>query len=254
VQAQIIFITGTDTGVGKTLLTGMLLHQVRQAGCQALAMKPFCSGGREDVELLDALQDGELIEDEINPFYFREPLAPLVAARKNRRSILLKDVLGRIDAVTSRLRARTAISNQRSHLLIEGAGGLLVPLGERGAKNKGTSQRQRLSRKATYTAVDVIAKLGCVVIIVAANRLGTINHTILTVRTLQHAGIKQLTIVLMGQRKPDNSAKTNPEMLAELVAPIRVFSIPFLRNNALEIVMLKKNAKKIKKTLAQILA
>src|SRR5258705_9807549 len=90
---KIIFVTGTDTGVGKTLLTGLLLHHLRTEGCHALAMKPFCSGGRGDVEFLHALQDGELSEREINPFYFHEPVAPLLAARKNARAIHLKDVV-----------------------------------------------------------------------------------------------------------------------------------------------------------------
>src|SRR5260370_30608997 len=110
-------------------------------------MKPFCSGGRGDVELSHALQDGELNEDEINPYYFGEPLAPLVAARKSRRTILLKDVLNRIDTVASRLRAQTGISNQRRHLLIEGSGGLLVPLGERRARNEGPSKHQRFTSR-----------------------------------------------------------------------------------------------------------
>ena len=56
-QARIIFITGTDTGVGKTLLTGLLLDHLRHSGCHALAMKPFCSGSRADTEFLHAVQD-----------------------------------------------------------------------------------------------------------------------------------------------------------------------------------------------------
>src|SRR5260221_14172519 len=91
-----IFITGTDTGVGKTLLTALLLAHLRQNGVPALALKPFCSGGRADAELFHALQDGDLTLDEINPFYFREPIAPLVAARKHRRRIQLDDVLKNI--------------------------------------------------------------------------------------------------------------------------------------------------------------
>ena len=59
-QARIIFITGTDTGVGKTLLTGLLLDHLRQSGYNALAMKPFCSGSHADTEFLRAVQDGEL--------------------------------------------------------------------------------------------------------------------------------------------------------------------------------------------------
>src|SRR5579859_7771518 len=89
---KIIFITGTDTGVGKTVFTSLLLHHLRKSGVYALAMKPFCSGGRGDVWLLRAMQDGELSEEEINPFHFPEPVAPLVSARQHKRRIPLTNV------------------------------------------------------------------------------------------------------------------------------------------------------------------
>src|SRR6266700_3692182 len=113
-SARIIFITGTDTGVGKTVLTGLLLCHLRQNGCHALAMKPFCCGSRADVGLLHRLQDGELAPDEINPFYFPEPLAPFVAGRKQRRSIRLQTVLDGIRRLAGRgeLRARRAPRSQ----------------------------------------------------------------------------------------------------------------------------------------------
>src|ERR1035441_2988306 len=92
-MSRIIFITGTDTGVGKTLLTGLHLHHLRQSGCHALAMKPFCSGSRADTEFLHTVQDAELAPEEITPFSISEPLAPLVAARRHHRSIALAEVL-----------------------------------------------------------------------------------------------------------------------------------------------------------------
>jgi dethiobiotin synthetase len=95
-KCRIIFITGTDTGVGKTVFTGLLLHHFRTSGCHALAMKPFCSGNRADVNLLKSLQDGELTVDEINPYYFLEPVAPLVSTRKYNRVIRLSEVLQHI--------------------------------------------------------------------------------------------------------------------------------------------------------------
>src|SRR5947209_4920543 len=99
---KIIFVTGTDTGVGKTLLTAVLLSHLRQQGVHALAMKPFCSGceaGLTDVDILYRLQDQELATHEINPFFFPEPLAPLVAARCHRVRITLNEVLDRIRSV-----------------------------------------------------------------------------------------------------------------------------------------------------------
>src|SRR5579872_3951430 len=115
---KIIFITGTDTGVGKTIFTGLLVRHLREQGVHALAMKPFCSGGRADVRLLRAMQDAELTENEINPFYFPEPVAPLVSARRRNRTIPLRKVVQRINEIAARCEC----------LLIEGSGGLFVPL------------------------------------------------------------------------------------------------------------------------------
>jgi dethiobiotin synthetase len=223
--ARIIFITGTDTGVGKTLLTGLLLHHLRQSGCHALAMKPFCSGSRADTEFLHAVQDCDMTFDEITPFYFSESLAPLVAARRHHRSIRLPEVLRQINRVSDRCPC----------LLIEGIGGLLVPLG------KG------------FTVRDLIAKLDCEVIVVAPNRLGTINHTLLTVDALQHIGIRRLKAVLMGSKEGAFSARSNRRILAELLAPVPVLQVGFLGSNLLRLEALKKSAKIIKKTLARIL-
>ena len=110
----------------------------------ALASPPsnWCSGsghetilfrGVGDVKLLQSLQPGELSDAEMNPFYFKEPIAPLIAAEKHRRHDRLSEVISRIKHV----------ENQCDCLLIEGSGGLLVPLG------KG------------FTVADLIAKLNC---------------------------------------------------------------------------------------------
>jgi dethiobiotin synthetase len=100
----------------------------------------------------------------------------------------------------------------------------------------------------------LIAKLGCEVIVVSRNRLGTINHTLLTFCALQHAGLHRLKTVLMSSPEADSSASSNCLILAELLAPTPVLPIGFLGRNPLRLEALKQNAKKIKKTLARILA
>jgi dethiobiotin synthetase len=223
---QIIFITGTDTGVGKTLLTGLLLQHLRRTGCHALAMKPFCSGGRADARLLQTIQDGELTLNQINPFFFEEPLAPLVAARQHHTSVPLREVLERISWTADRCQC----------LLIEGIGGLLVPLGE------------------GYSVADVVAKLRCRVIIVSANRLGTVNHTMLTLKYMQVADCKELKVVLMSPGKPDLSADSNGPILAELLHPVPVLTLGFLGRNACRSTALRRIEKKVEKSVARILA
>ena len=232
-KTAVTFITGTDTGVGKTLLTGLLLDFLRRHGVRALAMKPFCSGGTGDVDFLDALQAGELPRSQLNPFYFPEPVAPLVSARRHRRDIPL----------VAAAQAVRGVVRKCDHLLIEGSGGLMVPLGE------------------NYAATDLIRRLKCAVIVVARNRLGTINHTLLTVSALRGAGIHALKVVLMdGAPGPagaaadeDVSVHSNPKILAELLRPAPLWQVPFLGSNATRIEVVKKNRKKIEKTLARIL-
>ncbi|MBI3848910.1 MAG: dethiobiotin synthase [Verrucomicrobia bacterium] len=221
-SSKIIFVTGTDTGAGKTLLAGLLLHHCRHSGCHALGMKPFCSGGRDDVVFLSSVQNHELPMDEINPFYFAEPIAPLVAARKRRRAVRLSDVLDRIRRLESKC----------DRLIIEGAGGVLVPLGE------------------GYSVLDVIAFLRCQVVVAARNKLGMINHTLLTVKALQAVGIKSITVILMGCRGRDVAVHSNQNTLQELLSPITVLSIPFLGEDAVRLCALKNNYKKTKKTIA----
>ncbi len=226
-RKKIIFVTGTDTGAGKTLLTASLLHHLRQSGVHALAMKPFCSGSRADVRLLQSLQRGELPDAEMNPFYFKQPVAPLVAAKKGRRTIPLNEVLKCIHRVEKKCDC----------LLVEGSGGLLVPLGKH------------------YTVADLIAKLHCRVVVAARNRLGAINHTLLTVSCLKANGFvaKELSVVLMPIARPDPSCETNQNVLAGLLKPVKVFEIPFLGDGASRSEAIIKNHPKIKTTLASLL-
>jgi len=219
---KIIFVTGTDTGVGKTIFTGLLVHHLQSAGLNALAMKPFCSGSRADVRLLRGMQNGKLTEEEINPFYFPEPVAPLVSARRRKHAISLGEVLGRINEIAVRCEC----------LVIEGSGGLLVPLGEK------------------YLVSDVIERLNCEVIVVSRNQLGTINHTLLTVAALKRLGVKKMAIALMETGKKDASVTTNGRVLGELLKPILIRGVAFLGRNANKIGVLKNSAKKMKKTLA----
>ena len=221
---KIIFVTGTDTGVGKTLLTASLLYHWQQQGVEVLAMKPFCSGGRADVDLIQAIQRSPLPDNKINPFYFADPVAPLVAARALRQRIDLAEVLRRIRRVEQRC----------ERLIIEGCGGVMVPLGE------------------GYGVSDLIRRLRCRTIVVAGNKLGTLNHTLLTVRGLQSLPECRIKVLLMDGKTPDFSARTNHGILKELLAPVEVLSLPYLGLNASGPGAIKNNHKKIKKVLAQL--
>jgi len=259
---RIIFITGTDTGVGKTVLTALLISHLRQNGSPALALKPFCSGGRGDAELLHALQNRDLSLDEINPFHFSEPLAPLAAARKHNQRISANTVLNHVKSVARCLASREfrIRSSKFSHpfipppstLLIEGAGGLLSPLGE-----PNSHPQFKVQSSNYYTALDLIDALKCDIILVAPNRLGLINHTLLAIRALQSHNLRSTKVVLIDILPPQHSTldtRSNPSILTELLFPISLFSIPYLTKNPGKTEQIQKFAKKLKKTLAQILA
>ena len=202
-HSRLIFVTGTDTGVGKTTLTALLLAHLRQSGVHALALKPFCSGSRADAELLRALQDGELSIQEISPFFFPQPLAPLAVSP--RRKIPLRRVIAHIGKVT----------NKCDCLLVEGVGGLLVPL------------------SANYFVLDLIRELDCEVLVVARNRLGTLNHTLLTMNAFSAGARKpsrahRAKVVLMEPRAPDPSSASNPRLLRRLLKVTPVITLPYL--------------------------
>lgn len=197
-MARMIFVTGTDTGVGKTVLTALLLLHLRQKGIKALAMKPFCSGGREDVQLLQSIQGSELTNEEVNPFFYNKPLAPYAAATSKQKGITIKGVIGAIEKV----------ARKTDILLIEGAGGIMVPL-----------------TKKLFIA-DIIENLGGEVLLVAANRLGTINHTLLSVEALRSRGVKKIKTILMGIGKLDLSTASNERILREILPDVPVIAIP----------------------------
>jgi dethiobiotin synthetase len=195
-----IFITGTDTGVGKTVLTALLARFLRERGVNAAALKPICSGGRADARVLHAAMDGALSLDEINPWHFRAPVAPLLAARRERKHIHLSEVMAHIRALQRRF----------DMLLVEGAGGLLSPLGE------------------NFNSRDLILALRTTPLVVAPNRLGMVNHILLTLEALPRSAAARARVVLMSPSKRDAAALTNAELLAESFDAKRIFTLPWL--------------------------
>jgi dethiobiotin synthetase len=221
-----LFITGTGTGVGKTVLTALLLRHLRRKGRDALAVKPFCSGSRDDARLLHQLQKKDLTLAETNPFFFKPPLAPWVAAGAGG---------GPRVSLRQALREIRGLGKRCEILLVEGSGGVLAPLGRH------------------YAAAEIISHLRCETVIVARNCLGAINHTLLTAKYLQSIGVEGLKIVMMPEKRPDLASRSNISAICELLPGIPVFSLPYLGREASKLRGVKKSEKKVKKTLAQVL-
>ena len=202
-KAQICFITGTDTGVGKTILTALLTRYLRDRGSAVAALKPISSGGRGDARALHNATDGALSLDEINPWHYRAPLAPLLAARSEGKRVKLEDVLAHVRKVQRRFEL----------VLVEGAGGLLTPLGE------------------GFNARDLIVGLNATSLIVCPNRLGAVSHALLTVEALPPRAAKKVLIDLISPRRASAASKTNPNLLAEFLDRNQVLVLPWLRNH-----------------------
>ena len=183
-----LFITGTDTNAGKTFVTALLTRALRARGFETIALKPLCSGERSDVEILQAASDHCLSLDETNSVWLKEPAAPLVAARLENRSISL-------DALVDWFRH---LSSKHPSLLVEGAGGWLVPI------------------TSTETIADLAARLSLPVVVVVANRLGCINHTLLTLESIRARGLHCPGIVLNTlSTTEDIATRTNREILEQ---------------------------------------
>lgn len=165
------FVTGTDTGVGKTVVSAAILEAARTLGKRTLAMKPIASGcdetpeglRNEDALMLQAAMTEALPYDQVNPIALRPAIAPHVAAHEAGRTIDSQRIVGF---------CRGMQLKPADMLLVEGAGGWRVPLNDR----------------ETYARVP--QALGCPVILVVPLRLGCINHALLTVEAILRDGLK----------------------------------------------------------------
>ena len=203
-----VFIIGTDTGVGKTFFACKLSALLRHSGYHVGVMKPAESGCAEredklfpeDAILLKEASASQDPLDKICPYQLREPLAPSVAAQ--RQGIIL-DIDRLIDVYDE-------ISSGHDITLVEGAGGLMVPL------------------LPSYTYADFARVLKLPVIVIAANRLGMINHMLLT---LEHARCKGLSVLGYVLNRLESgaslAAETNREALSTLIAVRCAGELPY---------------------------
>jgi dethiobiotin synthetase len=194
------FITATGTDAGKTVLTTLLAAWLRQQGVRVAALKPLCSGGRADAEALRAALGGTLSLDEINPWHFRASIAPVLAARREKISVTRRQVLAFI-------RARQKAADL---ILVEGAGGLRSPLGEK------------------FDALDLIVALNATPLIVAPNRLGVVNHLLLTLNALPARLRSRARVIFMAPEKPDAATPDNAALLAEFFPARQIVQLPWL--------------------------
>jgi dethiobiotin synthetase len=212
------FITGTDTGVGKTIVSAAILRTFIKKGLKVGAMKPIETGClNKDGVLLPS--DGMFLRDmaEMNdsldivtPVKFETPVSPLVASRLEDMEIDLERVF----------KAFENLKKKYDYLIVEGVGGLMVPI----------LKEQKKKAEKVYLVRDLIKNMELEVIIVTRPTLGTINHTLLTVEALKSKKIpiKGFIINYSTKVKNDISEKTNPDILNELLDITFLGILPYL--------------------------
>ncbi|PYL83566.1 MAG: dethiobiotin synthase [Verrucomicrobia bacterium] len=193
-----LFLTGTGTGVGKTFVAIELLYWLRAHGIRAAGMKPICCGDREDARrLLAASAEGISIE-ELNPVWLQSPVAPSVAAQIEQVEI----DLGKIQNCFRNL------SERFDTVIVEGVGGWLVPM------------------TADLFVGDFAKQLDLPVAIVAENRLGCLNHILLTLESVQRRGLVCAGVILKSANGPTDLAQsTNETELRRLLASVNLVVI-----------------------------
>jgi dethiobiotin synthetase len=189
------FITGTDTDAGKTYVTCLLLESLRRQGFSVAGYKPFVCGQRTDAhQLLDSSSPG-LTLDEVNPQWFKSPAAPFAAGLLENREVSIALARSGFSHLTARFQ----------HVLVEGAGGWEVPLTEE------------------VTLADLAQELQVPILVVVNNRLGALNHTLLTVKNIEQRGLECAGVILNYVSDERDAASISNRMVLE-----RFLKVPVL--------------------------
>lgn len=215
-----LFITATDTGVGKTIVTAGLARALRKAGYDVGVMKPIATGGRirrisghkscvsSDAELLRKVSGVKDDLDLINPVCLIPPLAPSVAAQVSNQRINLNRIY----------KAYQILKKRHEILLVEGIGGLLVPI------------------KDNYLVSDLIsdlpagkAGLKLPILIVARPNLGTINHTLLTINVARMKGLKIKGFIFNCHQSYRSRPVNSGQVITKISNVSYLGTIPYIR-------------------------
>lgn len=206
-----LFITATDTGVGKTVVTCAIAHALKRSGLKVSVCKPLASGCRrereglvsEDAEAIAYFSDCRLALDVINPIRFAAPLSPGAAALE----------LGVEVDFSELARSLSRLDEWGDVMLVEGVGGLLVPLG---------------AHQPDLTVLDLIAALGYPVVVVTRAGLGTLNHTAMTAALLRQRKLRVAGMVVNGYVTDQATQRDDPSMASNRQWLERMTRLPVL--------------------------
>lgn len=195
-----IFIAGTDTDIGKTLITGLLAKLLNDAGQKTITQKWIQCGNLEtpDIKTHQSLIEDTASPDTLNSFQdpnqsvynFKAPVSPHLASQLENTPIQKQTII----------EATKALQKTTDTLLIEGSGGLLVPYAEKDL------------------IIDIVSELNLPTLLVAANKVGTINHTLLSLEALKSRNIPCLGIIMTQPQKtePSKALEDNPKIIEKI--------------------------------------
>ncbi len=206
-----VFITGTDTGVGKTLIAGALARLLRSMGLNVGVMKPIETGclmrqGKlipQDASYLKRAARAIDPIEAIVPYRFWEPIAPWPASIREKQKIEIKKIVA----------AYKRLEKEHAFMIVEGVGGLRVPITEK------------------TEVIHLIQRLDLPVLLVARSGLGTLNHTLLTIQYGQERGLQFLGVILNATQSAKTLAdKTNRSVLSKKIDVPFIESFPYIKN------------------------
>ena len=197
-KGKIIFVTGTDTGVGKSVVTGVMAREMREQGIDAITVKMVQTGNdgfSEDIDLHRKLMGGVKFEEDslglTAPQIFKFPSSALLAARLEGREVDIDKIVASVEKCAER----------REVVLVEGAGGLFVPLTD------------------DLLAIDLVQREGWSVYLVCNGRLGSINHTLLSIDALRTRSMKLEKVIYNWAPGVDGEIdRDTPETIARYLA------------------------------------
>ncbi|MCP5535049.1 MAG: dethiobiotin synthase [Akkermansiaceae bacterium] len=184
-----IFVTGTDTGAGKTYVSSLIIKALRAEGVDAVGYKPICCGGREDAYALQNASGGAVDLDRVNPCYLRTPAAPYVAGMFENKELTIEPLV----------QGYKDLGAEYEVVVVEGVGGWQVPI------------------LKDYMVADFSRDLGLPTVLVVGNRLGALNMTLLTVQSMRASGIEPAGLVFNHlDDELDTAAITNKGIAEDL--------------------------------------
>lgn len=199
-----LFITGSDTNVGKTVVTALLAAEAQAQGKTVCVYKPIQTGSASLDQPEDLVQINQWLAepvDGINTYNFLAPVAPYVAdTERTIRPAVIQQTFGEL-------------LKHYDEVLVEGAGGVRVPIA------------------LNYEMIDLIRELGLPAVVVVRPDLGTLNHTLLTVEALTACGVKVQAVVISGypENSPDLAIRSLPDVLDRFLPTVQKIYLPLIR-------------------------